>query len=190
MLDKEFIKAIREKYMGHRGLRREVIKLSADAQNSAKKSIFAMHRDDAALADELLAAAEAKFGEARAVIAQSTELSQEGSYRAALEEYMEARLYRNFVRDGAVNPVEFPDADYETFIGALSDLTGEIQRRQVKAATERRLDEVARYKEAIEAIVGELLAMDLEGYQRNKFDQSKNNLRRAEEVLYDVSLRK
>jgi predicted translin family RNA/ssDNA-binding protein len=189
MLDKEFIKVVRERYSTHARLRREVIKLSADAQNSAKKSIFALHRDDLALCDQLLAAAEDKFAEVRAVIAKSPELSQEGSYRAALEEFMEGVLYRNFVRDGQVNPVEFPDVDYETIIGALSDLTGELQRRQVKAAIERNLDEVTRYQKAIEAIVAELLDMDLEGYLRNKFDQAKNSLRRAEEVLYDASLR-
>jgi predicted translin family RNA/ssDNA-binding protein len=189
MLDKEFINVVRERYGTHARLRREIIQLSAVAQNCAKKSIFAQHRDDAALCDRLLADAEARFAEARTVIAKSPELSQEGTYRAALEEYMEALLYRNFVRDGKVNPVEFPDADYETFIGALSDLTGELQRRQVKAAIERNLDEVARYQKAIEAIVAELLDMDLEGYLRNKFDQAKNSLRRAEEVLYDASLR-
>jgi predicted translin family RNA/ssDNA-binding protein len=189
MLDKEFLAVVRERYGTHSRLRREIIKLSADAQNCAKKSIFAQHRDDVALCDRLLADAEARFAEARTVIAKSPELAQEGSYRSALEEYMEALLYRNFVRDGKVNPVEFPDADYETLIGALSDLTGELQRRQVKAAIERNLDEVARYQKAIEAIVAELLDMDLEGYLRNKFDQAKNSLRRAEEVLYDASLR-
>jgi predicted translin family RNA/ssDNA-binding protein len=189
MLDQEFMKTLREKNAVHGKLRREIIKLAGDAQSSAKKAIFALHRDDREGTDARLAEAEAGFAAARAVIERSPELVKEGSYRAALEEFMEATLYRNFVRDGRVDPVDFPDADYETFIGALSDLTGEIQRRQVKAAIEGRVDEVARYKEAVEAIVGELLNMDLEGYLRNKFDQAKNSLRRAEDVLYDTSIR-
>ena len=40
------------------------------------------------------------------------------------------------------------------------------------------------------AIVEAMLEMDLGGYLRNKFDQAKNGLRRAEDVHYDVTLRR
>jgi hypothetical protein len=32
--------------------------------------------------------------------------------------------------------------------------------------------------------------MDLEGSMRTKFDQAKNSLRRAEDVLYDLAMRR
>ena len=189
MLDQKLVSSIAEKYAAHRRLRREIIKLAGDAQNRSKKAIFALHRGDADGADALLAEAEAKFNEVRERVATSPELVHEGSYRAALEEYVEAALYRNFLRDGEVKAIDLPDVDYATMLGGLSDLTGELQRRQVKAAIERDTEEAARLKEAIEQIVGALLDMDLEGYLRNKFDQAKNSLRRAEDVLYDLSLR-
>ena len=64
-----------------------------------------------------------------------------------------------------------------------------MQRRQVRLATEGKTAEVRSIKESMEAVVAELLDMDLGGYLRNKFDQAKNNLRRAEEVLYELSIR-
>jgi predicted translin family RNA/ssDNA-binding protein len=189
MLDQSFIDDLGGRYATHRKLRRDVINLASEGQNRAKKAIFALHRDDADGADQLLREAEAKFTAVRELAAQSPELSWEGSYRAALEEYAEAALYRNFLRDGEVRGMEYPDVDYATLLGGLSDLTGELQRRQVLAAIRRDDAEVARLREAIDRIVGALLNMDLEGYHRNKFDQAKNSQRRAEDVLYDVSLR-
>jgi predicted translin family RNA/ssDNA-binding protein len=82
------------------------------------------------------------------------------------------------------------DLDHETYLGGLADLVGELQRRQVRAATEGRTDEVKKIKDDIEVIVDALLEMDLGGYLRNKFDQAKNALRRAEDVLYEVSIRR
>lgn len=189
-MDLNFIKELGERYKSHRRDRREIIKLASDAQNNSKKSIFALHRDDREEADRLLAEAGERLAAIHKMVGANAELANEGSYRSALEEYMEAVLYRNFVVEGKVTAPEVTDANSETYIGALSDLTGELQRRQVKAGIERNHEEVARLKEAIEEIFGQLLDMDLEGYLRNKFDQAKNSLRRAEDVLYETSLRK
>jgi predicted translin family RNA/ssDNA-binding protein len=96
---------------------------------------------------------------------------------------------RRYLADGVIGPAG-KDIDYDMHLGALCDLTGELQRRQVKAAIAGDADQVERLYAEIESIVGELLKMDLSGYLRNKFDQSKNSLRRAEEVRYDVSIRR
>src|SRR5690606_29884066 len=130
----------------------------------------------------------------RTRIAGRPELADEGAYRAALEEYAEAALYRVWVRDGSVGPVagfEEMGIDHEIYLGGLADLTGEMQRRQVRFATDGRpVADIGAVTTAIGEIVEQLLQMDLTGYLRTKFDQSKNNLRRAEDVLYDVTLRR
>ena len=84
----------------------------------------------------------------------------------------------------------FEGVAHEIYLGGLSDLTGELQRRQVRLATDGKLEEVRKLKQAIEEIVVQLLEMDLTGYLRTKFDQAKNSLRRAEDVLYEVTLRR
>jgi predicted translin family RNA/ssDNA-binding protein len=190
MLDAKFFAALKERQATHVALRRELIAKAAGAQSEAKRAIFALHRDDFAAADALLASSVAALSDIRMKIANRPELADEGAYRAAIEEYAEAALYRNWLRDGNVGAVGFEGVDHEIYLGGLSDLTGEMQRRQVRLATEGKIDEVRAIKDTIEEIVVQLLQMDLTGYLRNKFDQSKNSLRRAEDVLYDVTLRR
>ncbi len=190
MLDPQYIASVREKHAAYETSRREVIKTAGDALNASKRAIFALHRDDTAAADKLLAEASAGLDKVRALITKIPDLVAEGSYRAALEEFVESSLYRQYVRDGRVGEVPGEHIDYEIYLGGLTDLAGEIQRRQVRLATEGKLDEVKKCKDAIEEIVEKLLEMDLGGYLRTKFDQAKNSLRRAEEVLYETTIRR
>jgi len=189
MLDREYLAAIKEQLRSYEAARREVIKFSGDAISAAKRAIFALHRDDAATADKLLAEAEDRIGAVDAAIKVQPDLAGEGSFRAALEEYVEARLYRQYLADGSIGRVAGEYIDDDIYLAGLTDLTGEMQRRQVRLATDGKLAEAKQIKESIEAIVAELLEMDLGGYLRTKFDQTKNNLRRAEDVLYELTLR-
>lgn len=190
MIDKFFFKELKKKYQAHSSGRRAVIAAASDAQHASKRAIFALHRDDRGGADELLAAAARSLADIRRMCADQPELAEEGSYRAALEEFTEAKLYQQFLADGKVGALADADIDYDTYLGGLSDLTGEIARRQVRVATAGDIKEAERLKDAIEAIVAELLDMDLSGYLRTKFDQAKNNLRRAEDVVYEITLRR
>ena len=191
MLDKEYLVGIGARHKAYAMARHDLIQLAGDAQGASKRAIFALHRDDAVEANRLLEEAGARLTSIQNLAEKTPGLDEEGSYRAALEEYAEAALYRGFVETGRVGPLsDSPVAiDDDTYLGGLSDLTGELQRRQVRAATEGRAEEVKKIKDAIEQIVEALLAMDLGGYLRTKFDQSRNSLRRAEEVLYEITLR-
>jgi predicted translin family RNA/ssDNA-binding protein len=194
MLDPYFFAALKERQASHVAIRRDLIAKANAAQAEAKRAIFALHRDDMPGADALLAASANGLASIRSAITGRPELADEGAYRAALEEYAEAALYRAWVNDGTVGPVkgfEEMGVDHEIYLGGLADLTGEMQRRQVRLATEgKSVAEIAAVQKAIAEIVDQLLQMDLTGYLRTKFDQTKNNLRRAEDVLYDVTLRR
>ncbi|MFC1702917.1 hypothetical protein ACFLZO_00430 [Patescibacteria group bacterium] len=190
ILDSDHFQSIRKAHADYVTSRREVIKLSGDAQSASKRAIFALHRDDMKGADGLLKKAEDGFAEVRKLIDKQPELAHEGSYRAGIEEYVEAVLYREFVKRGDVGPVALEGVTYEIYLAGLSDLTGELQRRQVRLATEGDVEGVKAIKDAVTAIVEELVSYDFGGYLRTKFDQAKNSLRRAEDVVYDVSLRR
>lgn len=192
MLDQKHLAQIGVRHKAYATARQEVITLAGAAQGASKRAIFALHRDDAAGADALFSEADKALGRIRTLAVTVPGLEEEGSFRAALEEYSEAALYRDYVKTGAVSSLAgLPVAlDDHAYLGGLSDLTGELQRRQVKAATEGNGAEVERCAAAIQEIVEALLAMDLGGYLRTKFDQAKNNLRRAEDVLYEFTLRR
>jgi uncharacterized ubiquitin-like protein YukD len=40
-----------------------------------------------------------------------------------------------------------------------------------------------------EDIIGEMVTMDLTGYNRQKFDQAKQSLHKLQQVIYEISLR-
>ena len=79
--------------------------------------------------------------------------------------------------------------DPDIFISGLCDVPGELLRYAIKSATEKNFGEVKRCREAADEIIGELVDMNLTGYNRQKFDQAKQALHKLEQVLYEVSLR-
>jgi translin len=190
MLDARHFSETARRLTEYQSGRREALKLANDALAASKRAIFAMHRDDLDSAKRLLSEAEAGFAKVTAMAKERPGLDEEGACRAAREEYCEALLYLRWLESGDIGPVGGELVDDETYISGVSDLTGELQRRQVRQATEGKLEDVKKIKDDIEAVIAELLKMDLGGYLRNKFDQAKNNLRRAEDVLYDITLRR
>lgn len=180
--------ALKEAHDAFAAARREIIALSAKAQNAAKRSIFAVQRGDDAGAKSLLAEAEDALEAVRHRAASNARLAHEGSYRAALEEYAEARFVAQLAWKG--EPTAIAGLDEETQIGGLCDAVGEVVRLMVRAATEGRDAEARGLKARIDRVMEGLDAMDYSGYLRTKYDQARSHHRRAEDILYDLSLKR
>lgn len=174
----------------HETKRRIVVRNSNEALNLSKRAIFSYHRDDVKSAQENLAQAEKIFARLDREAKGMPALRHEGSWRAALEEYCEAKLFGEFLHSGCVCEIRDRQVDTEIYIGGLSDFTGELVRRAVREATEKNFEDVRKIKDAITEIMSQLIQLDLAGYLRTKYDQAKNNLRKIEEIMYEVSLRK
>ena len=189
MLDKKYFQTVREDLLSYAQKRREVIKMSGDAQQHAKKAIFALQRDDKAGADERLKLALGLFMDLKKKFKADKSLFDEGSYCAAVEEYVEAVLFYNFINDLPVGKIKSVDVDSDAFISGLCDVPGELYRYAIKSATARNFEMTQKCYKAAQDIIGELIDMDLTGYHRNKFDQAKQALHKLEQVVYEVSLR-
>ena len=189
MIDKKYFKQLRAEYAGYDAARRELIKTSSDILTRAKQAIFAFHRGDAVGGLSLLREADQHIKTAARAFKTTEGLDTEGSYRAALEEYVEARLLERFLAGKKLGAVAAPGVDEDIFVGGVLDVTGEIVRYAVAAASRRDIKEVKRAQEVVTAITGELIAMNITGPLRPKFDQLKQNLRKIEEIVYDLSLR-
>ncbi len=185
-----FFQTLRKRYANLQRERRLLIHASSEAQSRAKRAIFALHRGDAREAGRLLREASALLTTVAAKTRRFPELEEEGSYRAALEEYAEAVLFSQYVTHGRFTKGEGRMMESHIFLGALSDATGEIVRYAIAEATRGHFKNVARAHETVEMVVGFLLEMDLTGYLRQKFDQAKKNLRSLEEILYDISIKR
>jgi predicted translin family RNA/ssDNA-binding protein len=192
MLDKKFAQQIKNTVADYDRARHEIIILSDNVRNASKRAIFAMHRDDLTVADQLLSDALRDIVTIQEKISINQKLNDEGSFRSALEEFVEARLYRDWLADKILGEIKIDGLEipYDIYLGGLTDVVGELQRRQVRLATNGDLEGVKKIRDVIEEIIGALMEMDLTGYLRNKFDQSKNSYRRAEEVLYEISVRR
>lgn len=190
MLDKKYLQSVREDLLGYAAKRREVIKAAGDAQHLSKKAIFAMQRDDSADAAGMLKRAEELLLGLNKTFKGEPDLFTEGSYRAALEEYTEAALLHQYLSGEIIGKIKAFKIDSDTLVGGLCDVPGELLRYAIKSATERNFAMVKKCYETAEEIIGELVDMDLTGYNRQKFDQAKQSLNRLQQVAYEVSMKK
>ena len=189
MLDKKFFQEVRKELLNYAQKRRDVIKFAGDAQFLSKKTIFALQAGSVDEAKKTLNEAKKILVELSKKFKATADLFDEGSFKAALEEFVEASLFLFFVENKTITKIKDLKIDSDIYIGGLCDVPGEILRFAIKSATERNIKEVKRCYAAAEEIINELVDMNLTGYNRQKFDQAKQSLNRLQQIVYEVSLK-
>lgn len=189
MLDKKFFQEVRVELLNYAQKRREVIKFAGDAQFLAKKTIFSLQGGDIKEAKKILNESKKILTGLSKKYRATADLFDEGSFKAALEEYIEAELFLSFVENKNITKIKDLKVDSNVYIGGLCDVPGEILRFAIKSATERNMAEVKRCYKVAEEIINELIDMNLTGYNRQKFDQAKQALNKIQQVVYEVSLK-
>lgn len=117
-------------------------------------------------------------------------LLDEGSYKAGLEEYVEAVLFQQFLEDGKIGEeITKLAIPRDVYLAGLCDVPGELYRYAIKAATNQDVDAVAECNEMAQEIIETLTEFEFTKYLRNKFDQAKQAAHKLEYVVYEVSLR-
>jgi len=190
MLDKKFFAKLKKEYGSYDIGRRIIIKHSNDILKFAKQAIFATHRENLDQAGADLVEAEKLFKYLQTKIKAEQALQYEGAYLAAMEEYVEAKFFLQFIKTGKISAIKGFNIDVDSYMGGLCDFTGELVRRAIFLATRRRYKEVEACEKAIEEVLGELIQFNLLGPLRPKYDQAKNNLRKIEEIMYDLEIKK
>ena len=170
--------------------RRALHSLSSEILSASKRAIFAYHRDDKKIALQELHEAQKKLRLAARIGQQEPRVNYDGPWRAAQEEFAEAHLLSQYLHDGKIGPVPDVSDDPDIFIGALSDLTGELVRHAVRLVTQHKTAAVEQIFKDVDQVIGFLLQMDLTGNMRTKVDQAKQNLRKLEEMCYELALRR
>jgi predicted translin family RNA/ssDNA-binding protein len=189
MLDKKFFNSVRQDLLAYAEKRREVIKSCGDAQHLAKRAIFALQRDNTSEAEKALAEARDLLSALSKKHQKDNRIFDEGSFKASVEEFVEATLFYTFLQRKTLGPIKGLSVDSDAYIGGLADVPGELLRYAIKSATERKFDIAKECFEAAEDIIGEMVTMDLTGYNRQKFDQAKQSLHKLQQVIYEISLR-
>jgi len=190
MMDKKYLNSIKKNLLQYAEVRREVIKSSDDALHNAKRAIFAMHRDNMKEAEEKLSNSKNLLENLLKKYAKYAEVQEEGSFKAGLEEYVEANLFYQFLTTGKLGKITVMNIPERSYIGGLCDVPGELYRYAIKSATEKDMDKVKKCANIAQEITGELIEFNLTSYLRNKFDQAKMAAQKIEQIVYELSLTK
>lgn len=190
MLNKKYLSQLRKELHEYALQRQEVIRMSNEAIYNAKRAIFDLHRDNLKEAELKLKKAEGLIAGLNKKHKSAPEVLEEGAYKAALEEFVEAKLFYDFFTTGKIGEINCLPVSFESYLAGLCDVPGELLRYAIKSATNRDIKMVKKCAEMAQEIIGELIEFDLTSYLRTKFDQAKQAVRKLEEVVYEVSLRK
>lgn len=189
MLNKNFFQKLKKDYDQTAGERRQIISRANTVLHDSKRVIFALHRGDTDVAmkslvdiSKSLKDMEKKFGYNR--------LIQEGAYNAAVEEYVEAQLFANIIAGKKIDAISGVTLSVDAYVGGIADVTGELVRLATNEAAQGNFDTVTKIQATISDVLAELVAFDITGYLRTKYDQAKGNLRKIEQIAYEISIRR
>lgn len=188
MINKKFIQKLKKEFDDSNSERRQIISLANVVLHDSKRVIFALHRGEMEKAgvelekiEEILKKLEKKFTYHR--------LSAEGSYKAGVEEYVEAKMFYLINVGKKIDQIKGITISYDSYLGGICDTTGELVRRATNQAARGNFAEVERIRGLIDDIMAELVEFDMTSYLRTKYDQAKTNLRKIEQIGYETAMR-
>ncbi len=185
MLNSKFFQKLKQDHDAYEAERKAIISQSNIVLHDSKRVIFSLHRGDDKKAGEslreverILIKLEEKYNSKR--------LYQEGSFRAGVEEYVEAKMFFLVVHDQKINKFEKIKISYDSYLSGICDLTGELVRYAINKAASKDYPKVKKARDLISDIMAEVVEFDMTGYLRTKYDQARGNLRKIEQISYEI----
>ena len=148
-----------------------------------------MRRDNIKESKKIIKESEDIFKLINKIIEKNIDLLNRSFYKEAVEEYIEAVTFYNFLTKSKKGAPDFIDVGPEEIISGTCDFTGELVRKAITIASPERLRELFLYKKTIENIVEQLTKIGFRGKLRRKYDEVERNLRKIEDILYDIKLK-
>jgi predicted translin family RNA/ssDNA-binding protein len=164
-------------------------KISSEVLSKSKQAIFTAHDGNITGSEKILKQARNLLKELNKNYNHSNRLQFEGSYKACVEEYLEANLFLAVLKGKELRLD--PDFEFgpEEYIGGLCDLTGELVRQAVLLGNKKGLAKIKKYTEITKEVLGFMMQLYISGKSRQKFDEAKRNLKRLEQIVYEINLK-
>lgn len=189
MIDKNIFSKLRKELEDKDKLREEIIINSRPILKESKQAIYALHRNDTKAAKKSIDEAKSGLVSLRKIVKSNPSLG-EGIYGSALQEYTEAITYYYYITENRLADNAEIGADAENYLLGICDLTGELARRAVFSVVNEEFSEVNKIREFVDTIHNEFLEFELRnGEIRKKSDSIKWNLKKIEEIMYDLKIR-
>lgn len=190
MINTNDLEKLRKEIIDYDTDREKLIKKSRDVLKLSKQIIYSVHRNELKEASKLIKEIEKEKEKLKEIAKHSWSLLSEGSYKIAIQEYVEALLYYGFLKEGRLLEKEELKVKGTHYLLGLCDLTGELVRKAVFLAGKGKVDEVIKIKNLVDGIYGELLKFDFREQEiRRKFDSIKYDLRKLEDLVLDLKLK-
>ena len=133
---KDFEKLIKE-IASYDTQRELLIKKSRDVLKLSKQMIYALHRGTKA--DTLVKQLQREKKELDKLTVHHKGMDFEGSYSEALQEFVEALCYYEYIKNNRIPGNDELGVSAEDYLGGISDLTGELTRKAVILAISKDL---------------------------------------------------
>ncbi len=170
--------------------REELIKKSRDVLKLTKQTIYAVHRDDMKDAETLVKEMQKQLKTLNEYVKKNQKMYHQGSYKVAIQEYVEAMLYYHFVRDHKLMTRSELGVETDYYLLGLCDLSGELSRKAIAAASKGKYKEPFVIKDFLDSLYELLLKFDIrDGELRGKFDSIKYDLKKLEDVCFELKLK-
>jgi len=167
--------------------RERLIKQSRVVLKLSKQVIYSVHRGEMKEATQLLKTIESEKVKLEKIAKHDPKMAYEGSYKVAIQEYVEAVLYYQFIKTGKLVDLKVLPVHY---VLGLADLPGELVRKAVFLAGKGKVSDVMKIKEEVDYLYGELLKFDFRDNEiRRKVDSVKYDLRKLEDLVLDLKLK-
>jgi predicted translin family RNA/ssDNA-binding protein len=185
MLDKSEFERIRKEFKKFEEGRERVIQTSRQVINLSKQIIFSMQRNEKQKAEGLL----------KDIKATVKKLPEEqfdaGIQNVAKQEFVEAIAFYEFSVNNRIPTSKQLGIDDENYLMGLCDLTGELVRKAVMDGINKDFSSAKKIHGIVEEIYGEFLKFDMRnGELRKKADSIKWNLKKLDELLYDIGMKR
>jgi len=167
--------------------REQVIQLSREIITVSKQIIYAAQRNDLKEAEAAIKNIKEKVKNLKKI----NIITDTNIHSVAFQEYVEAAAFYEFVKHKKIPTKQSLGVSAEDYLCGLCDLTGELVRKAIYEVIHKNFDEAEKIKNLVNDIYGEFLKLHLRnGELRKKSDSIKWNLKKLEEVMYDIAIHK
>jgi len=187
MIDKKDLEETRKDISSFDEKRELLIKDSRNVIKTSKLIIYSLHRKELKEAESFVLQIKKELAELEKHISLHDELKYSPSYKIAVQEYVEAMAFFIFINEKKLASRKELNVDAEAYVLGICDLTGELVRKAINSAISKDFKMASEIKDFVSELYGELLKFDFRnGLMRKKFDSIKYDLRKLEDLVYDL----
>jgi predicted translin family RNA/ssDNA-binding protein len=117
-------------------------------------------------------------------------LEFEGSFKVAIQEYVEAASLLEFMQTGKILAYSQELGDHENYLMGLCDLSGELVRKAINSSIKENYKVALAIRQTVDELYTELSKIDFKnGELRRKYDGIKYDLKKMDDLVFELKMK-